>query len=425
MLSAPSVVNEVLERTPPRGWAVILLFRAQQSSVILVSYTFGLFLPFIREDLGITPLQAGLLQGVWWITAASLSLPFGAWLSRFRPVPLALVSLLLGAPFLFVQALAPGFWLLLLGRFCFILSHTVNTPARALLLRQWCAPRQYALVQSVGLSQHSVILALAVSLSPWLIEGLGSWRIAYAMLGCFFSAQILAWVLVAKERHAPSEPLSTTGEGDEDSPWLALRRFPQGWLLAVVMLFLSATWTGMVTFLPTLWVEERNVSLTLGGPLLGFLYYGLIPSGFLGGWLLTKLHSRKILLVVPALLNAVFGVVITLSEAPPLLMAFITGLGLVWVATPAIQVLPFEFPGVLPREVAVLTSLILTFMGVGFALGPMLVGLVAEFTGSIQTGLIALSMLTGLGAIAGAVYPDRPGALLGGSPATQSPQGGR
>ena len=78
-----------------------------------------MFLPFIREDLDITPLQAGLLQGVWWITAAGLSLPFGAWFSRFRPVPLALVSLVLGAPFLFVQALAPGFWLLLLGAVLF------------------------------------------------------------------------------------------------------------------------------------------------------------------------------------------------------------------------------------------------------------------------------------------------------------------
>ena len=404
----------MLERTPPRGWSVILLFRAQQSSVILVSYTFGLFLPFIREDLNITPLQAGLLQAVWWITAAGLSLPFGAWFSRFRPVPLSLLSLVLGAPFLFVQALAPGFWVLLVGRFFFILCHTLNTPARALLLRQWCAPHQYALIQSMGLSQHSVILALAVSLSPWLIEGLGSWRIAYAVLGGFFTAQILAWVLVAREKHAPPAPASPSdGEGEgEQSPWQALRRYPQGWLIAVVMLFLSSTWTGIVTFLPTLWVDERDIDLTLGGPLLGFLYYGLIPGGFLGGWLLTKLRSRKALLVVPALLNAVFGAVITLSEAPPLLMVFITGLGLVWVATPAIQVLPFEFPGVLPREVAVLTGLILTFMGVGFAAGPMLVGVVAQVTGSIQTGLIALSLLTGLGVIAGAAYPDRPGARL-------------
>ena len=113
---------------------------------------------------------------------------------------------------------------------------------------------------------------------------------------------------------------------------------------------------------------------------------------------------------MPALLNAVLGVAITLSEAPVLLMIFITGLGLVWVATPAIQVLPFEFPGAAPRQVAVLTALILTFMGVGFALGPLLVGLMVQITGSIQTGLLVLSLLTGLGVLAGLAYPDRPGA---------------
>ena len=47
--------------TTARGWAVLLLFRAQHSSVILVSYTFGLFLPFIQDDLNISPLEAGLL----------------------------------------------------------------------------------------------------------------------------------------------------------------------------------------------------------------------------------------------------------------------------------------------------------------------------------------------------------------------------
>ena len=67
-----------LSRTPLRGWAVFLLFRGQFSSVILVSYTFGLFLPFITKDLDISPLRAGLLQGVWWVTAAVLSLPSGA-----------------------------------------------------------------------------------------------------------------------------------------------------------------------------------------------------------------------------------------------------------------------------------------------------------------------------------------------------------
>jgi predicted MFS family arabinose efflux permease len=172
-----------------------------------------------------------------------------------------------------------------------------------------------------------------------------------------------------------------------------------------MMFFLSATWTAMVTFLPTLWLEERGVPLTLGGPMLGFLYYGLIPSGLFGGFLAQKVQNRKLLLGVPALFNVLFGVAITLTPNPILLMFLITGLGIVWVATPAIQVLPFEFPGIQPREVAVISSMVVTFSGLGFAAGPVVTGLVAQLTGSLQTGLVTMCLITSLGVVASAFYP--------------------
>ena len=64
----------------------------------------------------------------------------------------------------------------------------------------------------------------------------------------------------------------------------------------------------MVTFLPTLLLEERDISLKLGGSLLAFLYYGLIPSSLMGGLLRRKVLNRKLLPWVPALMNVVFGV---------------------------------------------------------------------------------------------------------------------
>ena len=394
-----------LTRTPARGWAVLLLFRAQASSVILVSYTFGLFLPFIRDDLDISPLEAGLLQGVWWVTAAALSLPFGAWLSRFRPVPVVLVSLILGLPFLFVQAVATSFVVLLLARFFFILSHVIATPARTLLLQQWAAPRQYAWINSVGLSQHSVILALAISTSAILITGIGSWRTVYFLMGGLLLVQTLAWVLVAQDRKAPMGSFQSQLQQQEGTPLRALALYPQGWVIAAMMFFLSATWTAMVTFLPTLWLEERGVSLALGGPLLAFLYYPLIPGGLLGGFLERKVSNRKLLLGVPALFNVAFGVSIIITSSPILLILLITGLGLVWAATPAIHVLPFEFPGIRPREVAVISSLVWTFSGLGFAAGPVVTGLVAQLTGSLQTGLVTLCLITALGVVVSAFYP--------------------
>ena len=398
-------LSEGLTRTSLRGWAVNLLFRGQFSSVILVSYTFGLFLPFITEDLNISPLKAGLLQGVWWVTAALLSLPFGAWFSRYRPVPLVLVSLLLGVPFLFLQGLANSFLVLLLARFFFVAFHVITTPAHTLLLQQWVAPRQYATVSSVALSQHSIILAIAVSTSALLITVLGSWRLAYFILGGFFVIQTLAWLIVAREQQAPVQGFQRVLERQQGTPLRAVWTYPQGWLIGITMLALGATWTALVTFLPTLW-EERDLSLRLSGLMLGFLYYGLIPTSLLGGFLFRKVRKRKLILWVPALLNVVLGVAITLTPYPWLLMLLITGLGILWIIYPVIQVLAFEFPGISPREVAVINALVLTLTGLGFAVGPVVTGLIAEITGSLETGLVVLCLATGIGIISGLLYSN-------------------
>jgi hypothetical protein len=90
----------------------------------------------------------------------------------------------------------------------------------------------------------------------------------------------------------------------------------------------------------------------------------------------------------------------------------LTGIGLVWIVSPILDVLPFEFPGIRPLEVAVISSLIRTLMGLGFAIGPMLTGLVAQLSGSLQLGLLTLCLLTGIGVIAGWLYPSPPRAAI-------------
>ena len=393
--------------TPARGWAVALLSRLQLSSVVLTSFTFGIFLPFIRQDLQLTALEVGLLQGVWWVTSALLTLPCSVWCSRFRPIPLVLTSLLCTLPFVFLQGLAGSFLVLFLARLWFVLFHVIAVPARPLLLQQWVAPRQYALVNAVGLSQHSLLLAIAISTSALLIEAVGSWRVAYFVHGGSLLVQTLLWIIVAQEGKAPVSELQRAIQAQQDSPLKALRAYPQGWLIGITLMALSATWTALVTFLPTLLLETRGIAPALSGPLLGFLYYGLIPCALLGGVLERRVQNRRLLLWLPALCNMLFGMLVTVTSHPWLIMALLTGIGIVWIVSPVMEVLPFEFPGIRPREVAVLVSLLRTFMGLGFAVGPLLVGLVTHVTGSLQTGLLVLCGLTGVGVIAGVLYPHR------------------
>ena len=400
-------LSEGIEDTQPRGWATLLLHHLQISSLRLSSFVLGIFLPFITDDLGLTPLQAGLLQGVWWLTAAVAVLPFGIWLSRFRPVPMNLVSLLLVAPFLFAQGIAFNFLSLFFARFFAALFHMIGLAARPMLFQQWAARRQYTLINAVGLSQHSLLLAVAISTGAMLITALGSWRLAYFIQGAFLTCQMIAWMVVARESRAPAQKLEQALDDARRAPLSALRKYPQGWLVGLVMFSLSATWTAIVTFLPTLLVEDRNIPLSVGGPLLGFLYFGLIPGALAGSYVNRKATNRRMLLTVPATLNVLLALGIALTQDMVPLAVLIAGMGLVWVAVPALEMLPFEFEDIAPREVAVISALVVTLSAIGFAVGPMIVGAVAQLTGSLQTGLVAMSLASSVGIVAGLLYPAR------------------
>src|SRR4029434_4273825 len=100
----------------------------------------------------------------------------------------------------------------------------------------------------------------------------GSWRLVYGMLSAFLLVQTLLWWVVAREEHAPVQGLKQALEAQQDTPLRALRIYPQGWLVGVTMCALSATWTALVTFLPTLLLEQRGIPPEQSGPLLGCLY---------------------------------------------------------------------------------------------------------------------------------------------------------
>jgi hypothetical protein len=140
---------------------------------------------------------------------------------------------------------------LFLARFFFVLCHVISTPARPLLFQPWAAPPQYALLNAVSLSLHSVLMATAISTSAWLITAVGSWRLVYGMLSVFFLVQTLVWWRMAREDKAPIQGLKHALEASQETSLRALRTYPQGW------------------FLPTLLLEQRGMPPGQSVPLLG------------------------------------------------------------------------------------------------------------------------------------------------------------
>ena len=388
---------------------------------MLASFGFGLFLPFLQADLGLSYLQIGLLQAVAWGTSAVFLVPFSVLFARFNPNYRVLVGLALMTPFLFTQGLAGGFWTLLASRFLMVLTQAGMGPARPLLLRWWAAPRQYSTVTAVGLSLHSTFMAAALTFSPIIIVVLNSWRLAYFLQAGLMGGHLLVWAaLIRKAPRSLEESTDlTAGDGraevDESAgradatPSLVstLIRYPHAWLLGMVMLCLSASWTTVLTFLPIILETERGVAISAGSLLFGFLYYVLVPGGMLGSWIFNHITNRKVMVMLPALLNLLSTLGALLAGNEFLAAVALTGMGLAWVFVPAIEILPFEFKDIRTREVSVIAGLVQTFGAIGFGGGPALAGALAEGTGSLFAGVLVVGALTGLAVVAAAALPRR------------------
>ena len=398
--------------------------------MVLSSFGFGLFLPFIQKDLDLSYLQIGILQAVPWGTSAALLVPFSVLFARFNPNRRVLVGLALMAPFLLSQGLAGGFWTLLASRFLTVLIQAAISPARPLLLRWWAAPRHYSVVTSVGLSMHSTFMAAALTFSPLIIVALDSWRLAYFLQGGLMAGHFAVWGMLTwrsgASTHHYEEEASSASDGSATAnnggpapdpgrtPLIrALVKYPHAWLLGVVMLCLSASWTTVLTFLPIILEEQRGIVISAGSILFGFLYYVLIPGGLLGSRIFKYITNRRLMVLLPTTMNTIFTLIAILSGSEVLAAAALTGIGLVWVFVPAMEILPFEFREIRTREVSVLTGLVQTLGAVGFGGGPALAGAVAGATGSLLTGVLTVGGLTGIAILAALLLPKRFGGNAG------------
>ncbi len=405
--------------TSLRAWSVLLLNRTHQSTVVLSSYGLGLFLPFVQADLDLSYLEIGILQAVWWGTPAVLLVPFSLLFARFNPNRRVLAALALMVPFLLSQGLAAGFWTLLASRFLTVLVHSSMAPARPLLLRWWAAPRQYSMVTSLGLSMHSTFMAAGLTFGPIIIVVLDSWRLAYFVQGAIMAGHLLVWAALTwgarepaqgpEDGAAPSRDVPAENAAEEPNARPPLVRslvsYPHAWLLGVVMLWLSASWTTVLTFLPTILEEHRGIAITSGSVLFGFLYYVLIPGALAGSWIFNHITNRRLLVLLPAALNLVATVGAVLAGNVVLAALALTGLGIAWVFVPAMEILPFEFRNIRTREVSVLSGLVQTFGAVGFGAGPVIAGALAQMTGSLVTGVLAVGAMTALAVVAAALLP--------------------
>ena len=372
------------------GYAVISVQWAINVLGPMVGLSVGILLPQMTEELGLTPVQAGLLGSSFFLGSLAASLPSSVLLSRYSPKTVTALATALGALFMALQGLSPNFGALLGARFLFVVSMVSRVQAEVLLIQQWFPRTRIALINSLSAGAISTGQAIGVFLTPFLLLALGSWRNIYYALGGAFLVVLALWLLIGRERVSGQE-----GEPDRDrapgSPLGVLRRHKRLWLLATCPAGAALTFSSFMTFWPTYAIEAHGLSLTTVGSLMALYPFAGIASNVAAGPLSDLLRRRKPLIWGPALLLppgyiALLSLDSAASLAPVMVL---TGLG-AWVWVSIIRTIPFDM-GLAPRETAVATALTATMIPLGGASGPLLVGVLLEVTGSLEVALRAVS----------------------------------
>ncbi len=366
----------------------IWLFSSVSSFMVL--NTLGTLLPAISAELSLSPSQQGLLGSASHWGNIALAIPLSWATSRMSPKWLTAGTLVLATFCLFLQSWAPVFIVLLIGRLLFGVSNIAQAPARALLTRQWFPPREVIMVNGLSNVLFGLVVGGGLALAPVILDLVdGDWRLTLRIFGLYFAGITVLWLVLGKTR---------TNEADQD---IAV---PRGWDVVRGALSHRDLWIGglgfvgctmsfgaFFAFYPTLMLEEFDISLRLSG---GILASGVVVGGVGGlaiAWAASATGRGGNFLQVLGILmiGTNLGMVLTGSVPALFLLSLLNGVA--WSFFPILVTVPFQLPGIRPRELAVAFTFTMMMTSVGTSLGPLFTGFLQEAFDSLKVALFILS----------------------------------
>ena len=359
-------------------------------SSFMVLNTLGILLPAISVELDLSPSQQGLLGSASHWGNIALAIPLSWATSRISPKLLTTSALILATFCLFLQAWAPVFIVLLIGRLLFGIANIAQQPARALLTRQWFPPKEVIIVNGLSNVFFGLVVGGGLVMAPMILNMVGGdWRTTLRIFGFYFAGVTILWLILGKTR---------SNEADRDIV------IPQGldvikgalghrdlWIGGMGFMGATMSLSAFLAFYPTLMLEEYDLSLRLSG---GILALGVIVGGVGGlgiAWdaSTSKMEGNFLQGLGVLMICTNIGMIFTGSLPTLFILSFFNGVA--WAFFPILVTVPFHLPQIRPRELAVAFAFTMMSTSVGTSLGPLFTGLMQEGFDSLKVAMFMIS----------------------------------
>jgi cyanate permease len=269
---------------------------------------------------------------------------------------------------------------------------------------QWFPQKELPLVNGGFVLSASLEITASTFVIAPLSEAIG-WEVVLSGFGGASLLSALTWLSLGKAQriHRDNETRSLIV-----LVWNVLRA--RTTLLVTVadagpltLLTVSLAW------LPTLYHEVHEISLTEAGVYMGVLSLAGIVALVLASLLTARTRKRRPFLIIPGTLAGFAGLTVLVLPDSAALYIAVAILGFVcWFYLPALLTIPMDMYPNDPHRVSLISATLLSIGGIASSVAPPTVGAIADLTGSLVPGLAACAVLGWTLGIAGVLMPPTP-----------------
>ncbi|HZJ34273.1 MAG TPA: MFS transporter [Vicinamibacterales bacterium] len=347
----------------------------------------GPLAPFLREDLGLTASQQGLLTAIPLLGGSLFRPILGIVADRIGGRRTGLIGMALTLATLFVgwrfattvyHFYALGFFLGLAGA-----SFAVALP----LASRWYPAEYQGLAMGIAGAGNSGTL-MATLFAPRLAERLG-WAPTFgiAMLPVATVFVLFAWLARDSPKRVAATSLRSYGA--------VLREHDTLWLSFLYSLTFGG-FVGFASFLTTFFHEQYQLTRVTAGDFTTLV----VVSGSLlrpvGGWLADRVGGYRLLVMLLAGAAVCVGAVASLPPVYVTVVLLFIGMGMLGMGNGAVfQLVPQRFPD----RMGIVTGVVGAAGGLGGFFLPSILGAVRDATGSYASGLFGCAAVFLVGTV--------------------------
>jgi len=388
--------NPAAESQVQHPWRVLGGVWALYGAFGLLMGSTGALVPLIRNDLGLSRTQMGLVLGAWQLAYIGSSIPCGRLIDKIglrRSLGISIAVMVLSA---ILRSSATGFWSLLL----FVALFGIGAPIVSI-----AAPKTASVLfdgadrrRAVGIYGTAPAVGGAL-VAPFVGD---SWRAVTLIFAAVAAASGAFWIWASRDLRSASELVTTSPATVADLVRLPVVR---ALLILAVVAFMFTHGLGqwMVDLLQSNEGPGRSVGAagywTSAGSVMGLLATLIIPRFAIPG------RRVPILVVMLGAGAAGTGLLLTASDwwlAAPLAASTIARVAIM----PVSMLILMDHTDVGPANMAGASALFFTAAQVGGVTGPLITGLMADTSAGFQGALfVHASLMVALAIFVATVIP--------------------